>query len=58
MTAENKKGYKVCVQWDVQKTYYVQAKNEDEAQEIYYKGISNTDDENWDYPEILECEEV
>ena len=56
---KNKKEYKVCVQWDVQKTYYVQANNEEEAQEIYHEGVSKPNQhESWEYPEILECEEV
>ena len=57
--SKNKKEYMVCVKWDVQKIYYVQANNEEEAQEIYHEGVSNPGQhESWEYPEILECQEV
>ena len=53
------KEFKVVLSYDVQKTFIVDAKNEDEAQEkaIDWEGeISNKDD--WEYRELIECEET
>lgn len=54
------KEYTVVLQYDVQKTYTVSAKNEEQAEELVMdgKGYSEKSDEHWDYEEVIEVKEV
>lgn len=54
------KEYSVVLQYNVQKTYTVSAKNEEEAEELVLdgKGYSERSDEDWDNEEVIEVEEV
>ena len=54
------KEYAVVLQYEVQKTYTVSAKNEQEAEDLVMdgKGYSEKSDEDWDYEEVIEVKEV
>jgi hypothetical protein len=54
------KEYNVVFQYDVQKTYTVSAKNQEEAEELVKsgKGYSEKWDEDWGCEEVLEVKEV
>lgn len=54
------KEYTVCLQYNVQKIYTVSAKNEEQAQDLVLdgKGYSDTSNEDWDSPELIEVKKV
>ena len=54
----DKKQFSVTLSYDVQKTFIVEAKDEDEAYQIAYNGESPAADEDWEYREHIETEEV
>ena len=49
--------FSVVLSYDVQKTFIVEAKDEDEAYQIAYKGEGEVDNEDWEYREHIETEE-
>jgi len=48
----------VVLSYDVQKTFIVEAKDEDEAYDIAYNGEGEVDNEDWEYREHIETKEV
>ena len=54
----DKKQFSVVLSYDVQKTWLVDAKDEDEAYEIAYNGEGEVDNEDWEYRQPIETEEV
>ena len=54
------KEYNVVLQYDVQKTYTVSAKNQEEAEELVRNGngYSEKSDEDWGCEEVIEVKEV
>ncbi len=60
MTDKKLKEYAVVLQYEVQKTYTVSAKNEEEAEELVLSGngYSERQQEDWDYEEVIEVKEV
>ena len=53
-----KKQFSVVLSYDVQKTFIVEAKDEDEAYHIAYNGEGEVENEDWEYREHIETEEV
>ena len=51
----SEKQFKVVLSYDVQKTFYVEADNEDEA---YDAGDGEVEEEDWEYRDHIETEEV
>ena len=58
MADQEQKTFKVVLSYDVQKTFYVEADNEDEAYDKAYDGEGEVEDENWEYTDHIETEEV
>jgi hypothetical protein len=58
MLGKSKKQYSVVLSYDVQKTFIVEAIDEDEAYDIAYNGEGEVDNEDWEYREHIETEEV
>ena len=58
MAEEDKKAFKVVLSYDVQKTFYVEADNEDDAYDKAYNGYGEVEDEDWEYRDHIETEEV
>jgi len=56
--AEEHKGFRVVLSYDVQKTIYVEAENEEEAYEKAFDGEGDCENEDWEYRDHLETEEV
>jgi hypothetical protein len=56
--ADKLKQFSVVLSYDVQKTFIVEAKDEDEAYQLAYNGESPATDEDWEYREHIETEEV
>ena len=58
--ADKLKQFSVVLSYDVQKTFIVEAKDEDEAFQIAYNGNADEPavDEDWEYREHIETEEV
>jgi hypothetical protein len=56
--ADKLKQFSVVLSYDVQKTFIVEAKDEDEAYQIAYNGDEPATDEDWEYREHIETEEV
>ena len=54
----SEKQFKVVLSYDVQKTFYVEADNEDEAYDKAYAGHGEVEDEDWTYIDHIETEEV
>jgi hypothetical protein len=54
----DKKQFSVVLSFDVQKTFIVEAIDEDEAYDIAYNGEGEVDDEDWEYREHIETERV
>ena len=54
----DKKQFKIVLSYDVQKTFYVEAKDEDEAYDKAYDGEGEVDNEDWGYRDHIETEEV
>ena len=54
----SEKQFKVVLSYDVQKTFYVEADNEDEAYDKAYAGAGEVEDEDWEYRDHIETEEV
>ena len=52
------KGFKVVLSYDVQKTFYVEAENEEEAYDKAFAGEGEVENEDWEYRDHLETEEV
>ena len=52
------KQFKVVLSYDVQKTFYVEADNEDEAYDKAYAGHGEVEEEDWEYRDHIETEEV
>ena len=50
----SEKQFKVVLSYDVQKTIYVEAENEEQA----YDGEGDCDNEDWEYRDHIETEEV
>ena len=53
-----KKQFSVVLSYDVQKTFLVEAKDEDEAYDIAYNGEGEVDNEDWEYREHIGTVEV
>ena len=54
---------KITLQYNVQKTFYVDAKDQDQALDKIFEGNkkdveSNPNLEDWEYEDILECETI
>ena len=54
----SEKQFKVVLSYDVQKTFFVEADNEDEAYDKAYAGHGEVEDEDWTYIDHIETEEV
>ena len=54
----SEKQFKVVLSYDVQKTFYVEADNEDEAYDKAYDGDGEVEEEDWEYRDHIETEEV
>ena len=54
---EKEKQFRVVLSYDVQKTFIVDAKDEEEAYDKAYAG-EGEDDDNWEYRDHIETEEV
>ena len=52
------KEYNVVFQYDVQRTYTVYAKDEEQAEELVKDGKAISHDDNWGEEETLEIKEV
>ena len=52
------KGFKVVLSYDVQKTFYVEAENEEEAYDKAYDGEGEVENEDWEYRDHIETEEA
>ena len=52
------KGFKVVLSYDVQKTFYVEAENEEEAYDKAYAGDGQEENEDWEYRDHIETEQV
>ena len=50
----DKKQFSVTMSYDVQKTFYVEAKDEDEAYDKAYDGKGEVDNEDWEYRDTLD----
>lgn len=53
-----KKQYKVVVQYDVQRTFIIQANNEEEAYDKVYNGQGYIKNDDWEYTDHIETEEI
>ena len=56
--AEKEKQFRVVLSYDVQKTFIVDAKNEEEAYDKAYDGEGSVMNEDWEYRDHIETEEV
>ena len=56
--AEKEKQFRVVLSYDVQKTIYVEAEDDEQAYEKAYDGEGNCDNEDWEYRDHIETEEV
>ena len=56
--ADEHKGFRVVLSYDVQKTIYVEADNEEEAYEKAFDGEGEVENEDWEYRDHIETEEV
>ena len=56
--AEKEKQFRVVLSYDVQKTFIVDAKNEEEAYDKAYDYWEGEDDDNWEYRDHIETEEI
>ena len=54
----SEKQFKVVLSYDVQKTFYVEADNEDEAYDKAHAGDGEVEEEDWEYRDHIETEEV
>ena len=54
----SEKQFKVVLSYDVQKIFYVEADNEDEANDKAYAGDGEVEEEDWEYRDHIETEEV
>ena len=54
----SEKQFKVILSYDVQKTFYVEADNEEDAYDKAYAGHGEVEDEDWEYRDHIETEEV
>jgi len=54
----SKKQFRVVLSYDVQKTFIVNAKNEEEAYDKAYDNWEGEDDDNWEYRDHIETEEI
>ena len=52
------KEYNVVIQYDVQRTFTVYAKDEEQAEELVRDEKAISYEDNWDMEEILEIKEV
>ena len=52
------KKYKIVLSYDVQKTFYVEAKEEDEAYDKAYNGEGEVVNQDWEYRDHIESEEL
>ena len=52
------KGFRVVLSYDVQKTFYVEAENEEEAYDKAYAGDGQEENEDWEYRDHIETEQV
>ena len=52
------KGFRVVLSYDVQKTFYVEAENEEQAYDKAYAGVGQEENEDWEYRDHIETEEV
>ena len=55
---EKEKQFRVVLSYDVQKTFIVDAKNEEEAYDKAYDNWEGEDDDNWEYRDHIETEEI
>ena len=56
--AEKEKQFRVVLSYDVQKTFIVDAKNEEEAYDKAYDGEGSVMNEDWEYRDHIETEEI
>ena len=54
MYPTNKKLHKVVLEYNVQCTYYVKAKSEDDAEQKALKGKCKVVSDNWEYTDTIE----
>ena len=54
----SEKQFKVVLSYDVQKTFIVDAKNEEEAYDKAYDNWEGEDDDNWEFRDHIETEEL
>lgn len=52
------KKYKIVLSFDVQKTFHVEAKDEDEAYDKAYNGEATVVNEDWEYRDHIETEKL
>ena len=52
------KTFKIVLEYDVQRTFIINAKNEEEANNKAYKGQGEIDSDDWEYRDHLECKEI
>ena len=50
--------FKVVLSYDVQKTFYVEADNEEDAYDKAYDGDGEVEGEDWEFRDHIETEEV
>jgi len=51
------KKFKVVLSYDVQRTFIIDADNEDEAYDKAYKGQGDIDSDDWEYTDHIETKE-
>ena len=52
------KTFKIVLEYDVQRTFIINANNEEEANDKAYKGQGEIDSDDWEYKNNLKCEEI
>jgi hypothetical protein len=52
------KTFKMVLEYNVQRTLIVNAKDEEEANKKAYKGQGDIDNDDWEYLDCLECEQL
>jgi hypothetical protein len=52
------KTFKIVLEYNVQRTLIVNAKDEEEANKKAYKGQGDIDNDDWEYLDCLECEQL
>jgi hypothetical protein len=52
------KNFKVVLSYDVQRTFIIQANNEEEAYDKAYNGQGDIESDYWEYTDHIETEEI